>query len=181
MFQDGEEYPFVQLKDLTMQLPYIKKRYLKFFDFKEATLQEIFGEKITRGGYHLKVNELKSFVWMNDPDQEYVRVDLPFNFQLFPIYDFLVDDFNTDGYIDLLAAGNFLRAKPEIGSNMGGHTALGMGNGSDSFKFVMNSKTGISISEEVRSIESLYIKDKQALVFGINNGSNKIFVKNEVN
>jgi hypothetical protein len=45
----------------------------------------------------------------------------------------------------------------------------------------MNSKTGISISEEVRSIESLYIKDKQALVFGINNGSNKIFVKNEVN
>ena len=64
---------------------------------------------------------------------------------------------------------------------MGGHTALGMGNGSDSFKFVMNSKTGISISEEVRSIESLYIKDKQALVFGINNGSNKIFVKNEVN
>ena len=92
MFQDGEEYPFVQLKDLTMQLPYIKKRYLKFFDFKEATLQEIFGEKITRGGYHLKVNELKSFVWMNDPDQEYVRVDLPFSFQLFPIYDFLVDD-----------------------------------------------------------------------------------------
>jgi len=177
MFQDGEEYPFVQLKDLTMQLPYIKKRYLKFFDFKEATLQEIFGEKITRGGYHLKVNELKSFLWMNDPDQEYVRVDLPFNFQLFPIYDFLVDDFNSDQHLDVIAVGNFLRSKPEIGSNMGGHTALGMGNGSDSFKFVMNSKTGISISEEVRSIESLYIKDKQALVFGINNGKNKIFFK----
>ena len=181
MFDDKIEYPLVQLKELSMQLPYIKKDYLKFSDFKTATLKDIFGEKLDKGGYHLKVNELKSFMWMNHPKADYHIAELPYQFQLFPIYDFLLEDFNTDGYIDLLAAGNFLRAKPEIGSNMGGHTALGMGNGSDSFKFVMNSKTGISISEEVRSIESLYIKDKQALVFGINNGSNKIFVKNEVN
>ena len=181
MFDDKIEYPLVQLKELSMQLPYIKKDYLKFSDFKTATLEDIFGEKLDKGGYHLKVNELKSFMWMNHPKADYHIAELPYQFQLFPIYDFLLEDFNTDGYIDLLAAGNFLRAKPEIGSNMGGYTALAEGNGTDAFKFVKNKNSGISISKEIRSIESLIFKNQQTIIFGVNDGPNKIFIKNERN
>ena len=181
MFDDKIEYPLVQLKELSMQLPYIKKEYLKFSDFKTATLEEIFGGKLDKGGYHLKVNELKSFIWMNDPNADYHIAELPYQFQLFPIYDILVEDFNADGHIDLLAAGNFLRAKPEMGSNMGGYTVFAEGNGTNAFKFVKNEYSGISISEEIRSIESLIFKNHQTVVFGINDGPNKIFIKNESN
>jgi hypothetical protein len=120
-------------------------------------------------------------MWMNHPKADYHIAELPYQFQLFPIYDFLLEDFNRDGYIDLLAAGNFLRAKPEIGSNMGGYTALAEGNGTDAFKFVKNKNSGISISKEIRSIESLIFKNQQTIIFGVNDGPNKIFIKNERN
>ncbi len=178
MYFDGVAYPLAQLKELSMQLPKIKKNYLKFNDYKSATLDQVFGEKINKGGYHLKVTELHSFVWLNDPKGNYKVLNLPFQTQLFPVYDILLHDFNADGHLDMLAAGNFLKSKPEMGSNMAGFSSWLEGDGTGQFSFVPNSVTGIKIAGEVRSIEQFNIDGHVALVFGVNNEPPQVFFKN---
>ena len=46
MHYNSKLYPMVQLKDLWMQIPDLKKRYLKFENYKDKTLFELFDKKI---------------------------------------------------------------------------------------------------------------------------------------
>lgn len=181
MYFDHVEYPFIQLKDLVMQLPVLKKKYLKFNEYKNASSQDVFGNRVDKGGYRHHAKKLESFVWLNDIKADYQQIDLPSEAQFFPIYAIHIDDFNSDGNFDLLLGGNFLKAKPEIGSNMAGHVTMLIGQGDGSFEFVRNTKTGINIKGEIRAIESIQIENKKALIFGMNNQRIKIYRQNEHN
>jgi len=181
MYFDHVEYPFVQLKDLVMQLPKLKKDYLKFNDYKDASSEDVFGNRLNKGGYHYHAKKLQSFVWLNDAKGDYQQIDLPSEAQFFPIYAIHIDDFNSDGNFDLLIGGNFLKARPEIGSNMAGYVSMLIGQGDGNFKLVRNADTGIKIKGEVRTIESIEINNKSALIFGMNNQRIKTYIENEDN
>ncbi|MFY0685949.1 MAG: VCBS repeat-containing protein [Cyclobacteriaceae bacterium] len=179
MYFEGEEYPFVQLKDLVMQLPGLKKNYLKFSDYKNATIEEVFGSKALQRGYHHKVNTLESFVWLNSKLQEYQIFPLPARAQLFPIYAVSALDIDGDGHLDLQLGGNLLKVKPEIGSYMADYGTSLLGRGNGTFKEATGDKTGISIKGEVRSIARLKIAEKEAMIFGVNDQELRVYVRYE--
>lgn len=179
MYFDGEQYPLVQLKDLTMQLPHLKKNFLKASDYKEANIQQVFGDRIDKGGYHLKVTKLSSFVWYNDAHGNYKIKDLPFRAQLFPIYAILIDDFNSDQEVEVLFGGNFFRGRPEMGSYKAGYTSLYQVNEKGVFNYVPNSASGIMENGEIRNMESIEISKVTHLVFAINNEGIALYERNE--
>ncbi len=179
MYFEGEQYPLVQLKDLTMQLPGLKKNFLKASDYKDANIHEIFGERVKKGGYHLKVNKLASFVWFNDAQGDYTVVDLPFRAQLFPIYSVLAGDLNDDQEVEVLLGGNFFKGRPEMGSYKAGYTAMFRLDQQGNFKFVPNSTSGIMENTEVRKIVNIEISNRNHLIFAINNEGVAVYEHNE--
>lgn len=179
MYFGGKQYPLVQLKDLTMQLPHLKKKFLKASDYKDANIEEIFGERVTKGGYHLKANKLSSFIWMNDPNGNHMIIDLPFKGQLFPVYSILVRDLNGDQEIDILLGGNFSKGRPEMGSYKAGYTAMFSVTRSGELVYVPNTESGIRDNGEIREIVDMEVGTTMNLIVGINNGALKVYERSE--
>ena len=66
MYYGDNLYPIVQLKDLWMQLPYLKKEYLKFESYKNKKMIDLLDESAMKGTKILEVYNLASLVLRNE-------------------------------------------------------------------------------------------------------------------
>ena len=114
MYFDGKQYPFVQLKELALQLPQVSQRYQSFNDYKHEET-DAFPEEIQRQGYVLKAHNLASGIFINQGKKLNFQL-MPMRGQLSPIYAIKTGDFDHDGYIDIVVGGNFSQSKPEVGT-----------------------------------------------------------------
>ena len=174
MYFKGENYPLVQLKDLVMQLPHLKKEFLKFGEYKNATVDQVFGDRINKGGYYLKANKLTSYVWLNDGHNGEI-VDLPAEMQFQPIYDFEPYDVDGDGILDMFMGGNLRNVKPEMGSYMAGFGNTLIHDGQNGFGALSSQETGFFVEGEVRQIKAISLKGEPYLVVARNNDAIKFF------
>jgi len=75
----------------------------------------MFSEDELRGAGRWQVEMFESVWLQNTGDDNYVVKQLPPEAQISPIYGFCVDDFNNDGYQDILEGGNFYKNQLSIG------------------------------------------------------------------
>ncbi|MDH5608099.1 MAG: VCBS repeat-containing protein [Cyclobacteriaceae bacterium] len=179
MYWEGVAYPFVQLKDLAMQLPGLKKEYLRFENYKSATTTQIFPQGARKEGLELQITDLTSAVWVNTANG-FVKRELPAQAQFSPLYAIVAGDFNNDGLTDLLTGGNLSAVKPEIGGYYASHGSVLLGDGTGSFSVADSRQTGVLCVGEVREIVQLTCQDKQVFIFSRNNDKPYI-VSNEQN
>ena len=94
---------------------------------------------------------------------------LPKATQLAPTYGLLIEDFDKDGHLDILTAGNFYRAKPETGIYDGSYGAFLKGDGKGNFKTVPNKTSGLLIKGEVRDIVKVKTTNGNLIIVAKNN------------
>ena len=165
----GEEwYPFVQLKDLSMQLPAARQRYPRFNDYKWATTEDVFPRDPQNKDYTLSAYNLATGIYMNNGGKLTFH-ELPIHAQLSPTYAIYTDDFNGDGLMDIIFGGNFSESKPEAGTYQACYGALFQGQENGDFKFVPAIKSGIRIDGDIRDIEEIIIDGKRIVLFTRNN------------
>ena len=78
MYYEDKLYPIVQLKDLWMQLPYLKKKYLKFDSYKNKDLNSLLNESAMENTRILEVNNLASLQLNNLNGVKFEIDTLPF-------------------------------------------------------------------------------------------------------
>ena len=105
MHYDEKLYPIVQLKDLWMQIPSLKKKYLKFENYKNVTMEKLFDPSIIKDSEVKKVYNLSSVSLYNKGGKEFEIKELPFMAQLSPTYSIISEDLNNDGFMDLILGG----------------------------------------------------------------------------
>ena len=168
MYFDGKQYPFVQLKELSSQLPQVSQRYRQFNDYKYEETETLFPEETQKQGFVLKTYNLASGVFFNQGNQlEFQK--LPMRAQLSPVYAIETGDFNRDGYTDILVGGNFAQAKPEVGTYKASFGSLFQGTGDGTLNFIPNKDAGFSIDGSIRSIEKVSIGERNVLIIARNN------------
>jgi enediyne biosynthesis protein E4 len=94
--------------------------------------------------------------------------ELPVEAQFAPIHSIHIFDYNNDGNLDLLLAGNQTYTRLRLGmmdANMG---QLYKGDGTGKFHFIPQKDSGFSILGDVKSILELP-SQPNLLYFGINN------------
>ena len=174
MYYGDNLYPIVQLKDLWMQLPYLKKEYLKFESYKNKKMIDLLGESAMEGTKILEVYNLASLVLRNESGIKFEVDTLPFMAQISSIYSILSEDINNDGYNDLILGGNLSEIKPEFGPSKSSYSSLFFGNKDGKFEYINSNKSGIFIDGDLRDLTKIKINKKDSYIFALNNSEIKI-------
>jgi len=162
---DGKDKPVFMKRDLTEQIPSLKKQNLKHADYADKSIEDLFGKSVIASSTVKQFNYASSVVAVNEGNGNFIVKPLPIQVQLSSVNAILPIDVNNDGLIDLVIGGNRFDFLPQF-SRMDasyGHVLLNKGKGN--FEWVNNAKTGISINGQVRDIKAIDTKHgKQVLI-----------------
>lgn len=172
---DGKMLPYTLKHELSMQVPSIKKKYLKYETFKDQTIEQIFTEEQLKNTVISEVNYLETSVMINNGDGSFNMVALPIEAQYSPVYALAVADFNHDGNQDILLGGNLHKAKPQVGKYDANYGILLAGDGKGKFSHVDPLRSGMSIKGEVRDFGFIQANGARLLLATINNDHLRAF------
>ena len=176
MYYGDDLYPIVQLKDLWMQIPSLKKQFLKFENYKNKKMDELFPKEIIDETEKVFVYNLASVYLKNKNGKEFALNDLPFDAQVSTVNSILVDDFNNDNVKDFIVGGNSTKIKPEYGINNANFSKMFIGT-KDGFYPLNSNDSGLKIYGVIRDIQKLKHKEIINYIFAINNSNLKFYEK----
>ena len=168
-------YPLVLRHDLVKQLPSLKKKYLKYENYKEQTVNDIFDNKQKENMKQLQAVEMRSMVFINDGNYQFTMKPLPIEAQFAPVKSILIHDVDDDGNKDLIIGGNFYKAKPEVGIYAGSYGNFLKGDGNGNYTTVPARESGFSCKGEIRDFLIFNINDNEQLFVIKNNDSVQVF------
>ncbi|WP_034256654.1 VCBS repeat-containing protein [Arenibacter latericius] len=175
-FVDGENYPVFSKDDLVGQLNMLKTKYVNYSDYASAKITDIFTREELEEADLYKANNFASSYMENLGDGNFKLSPLPASIQFAPIHGILAEDFNADGDLDLILAGNFFGTRVKYGRYDANKGNVLVGDGRGNFKPLNVLETGINMSGEVRSISKITLIDgSEILLFSRNNDSTKLY------
>jgi hypothetical protein len=174
-YNGDSSYPMLLRHDLVSVLPGLKKKYLKYEDYKEQTVEDIFTKEQLSKAIKLDAYTMQSSVFINNKNGTFTGKALPVEAQLSPMYGIAAEDFDKDGNIDILMGGNFYESKPEVGIYDASYGTLLKGDSKGNFITLPAQQSGINIRGAVRDIVLIQVGRKKVILVAENNGVMKIF------
>ena len=176
-YNGDKQYPMVLRHDLVGELPYLKKKYLRYAQYKEQTMEDIFGKEVLQKVNKLDAYEMRSSVLMNNRNGTFSIKPLPVEAQFSTVFGLVISDFDGDGKKDILLGGNFYQSKPEAGIYDASYGLLLRGNGKGDFTAVKPQTSGIVIKGAVRDIKEIKAGKSNLLIVAKNNDKTEVLVK----
>ncbi|MBC7791207.1 MAG: VCBS repeat-containing protein [Anaerolineae bacterium] len=179
-YNHGVSYPLVLRDDLIKSIPVLKKRYLNYEAYAHQTVADIFSPDELANATLKKAHTFATSLARNNGDGSFTLVPLPLEAQVAPVYGILASDYDEDGKLDLLLAGNFDGVKPEIGRMSAGYGLFLRGNGKGEFAAVPAAKSGFFVPGQARDIQRIRTRQGEMFVVTRNNDRPLIFRTNTV-
>lgn len=173
-YQKGKRYPIVGKQQFTNQIPSYNARYTTFHKFANETIEQIFTPEQLASSYQLKVTTLESIILRNNGNGTFTKEALPEIAQISPIYGILTEDFNEDGYVDIIVAGNFSGAAPDMVHYHAGLGSLLLNDKKGGFIPQEPNESGVNLAGNVRAMSMVHSKSTNSLVGIIGNNSNHL-------
>jgi enediyne biosynthesis protein E4 len=171
----GKSYPMASRDELLDQIPSLKKKFVKYADYANATLETIFTKEQISASTVLKCTKAESVILLNQGNLKFEIRDLPVQVQFSKANSILADDVDGDNKTDLIVTGNFFSYRTQLGES---DASVGMflkGNGDGSFQSVTPQASGLFVSGDVRSAAHVKSKTgKERLVVVKNNSSPQV-------
>jgi hypothetical protein len=174
-FVDGVSYPIALRDDLIKTLPFIKARYPDYEGYARQTVADIFASADLADAVLKQAHTFATTLARNNGDGSFVLVPLPLEAQQAPVYGILAADFDGDGPLDLLLAGNFDGVKPEIGRMSASYGLFLHGDGRGGFAPVRTSESGFLVPGQARDIQRIGTAQGDLYVVTRNNDRPLIF------
>lgn len=171
VYNGEKSYPMVLRNDLVAHMPVLKKKYLKFNNYAEQTIEDIFTPEQLENAIRLEARTMASALFVNDGAGNFEMKPLPTEAQSSPVYAIAAKDLDEDGLPELVLGGNLSRAKPETGIYMGSYGWVLKNMGSGTFKALWPHESGLQVNGEIRSL----IWADDVLIIGRNNDSVQAF------
>jgi hypothetical protein len=168
-FIQDKSYPLPTRDELLDQVPSLKTKFPNYAAYSTATVRDLFTAEQFDKATHLQAEEFRSGVFINDGGSfHFVAFDI--EAQVFPVRDFLLDDFNHDGKKDLLMVGNNYAVRAQSGRYDAGKGLLLESKNSDgTFSVITN--TGFRAGKDARKI----IRIDNTIIVANNNDKVQVF------
>ncbi|CAM4249296.1 VCBS repeat-containing protein [Zobellia nedashkovskayae] len=169
----GKQVPVRGKGCMTQQLPHLAQTIPTYTDFASKDLKGIVGEGL-QTALHYKATEFRSGIFLNNGDK--------FNFQPFenraqiaPINSMLFQDFDGDGFRDLVLVGNNYQSEVETTRSDAGIGNFLKGNGKGDFESISSLQSGFFADKDVRNMTTLNTKSGSFILVVNNNDEHDLF------
>ncbi|SFZ93465.1 Repeat domain-containing protein [Flaviramulus basaltis] len=162
-YNEGEQYPVRGRSCSSQQIPAIKSKFKNYEEFSTATLVDVYTKKDLENSLHYQVKSFAS-IYLENKDGKFIVHQLPIEAQMSSINQILVDDYNKDGNLDVLIAGNLYVSEIETPRNDGSYGLYLKGNGDGTFKSVPPNKSGFFTPGDVKDMATIKVKDDTYII-----------------
>jgi len=174
-YMQGTSYPIVLRDDLIKTLPYLKSRYLAYRDYAQQTVTDIFSREELAGAVLKQARTFATVMVRNDGNGAFTLVPLPTEAQMTAVYGIHAADYDRDGALDVLLAGNFDGVKPEIGRMDAGYGVFLRGDGKGGFTARRATESGFFVPGQARDIQRVRTRQGDLYVVTRNNDRPLVF------
>jgi len=168
----GKDYPIADKDELIAQLPYLKKRALKYETYAQASMTELFSEEQLLNSSLMQLENLETTLFLSS-DKGYEKHPLPLEIQYAPVYAMAhyQGENKTEG--TLFLGGNQFLVKPQFGrydASQGwelsyAKTAAGL---------QWNTPKSLAVKGQLRQLEVVPLGAQKKLLLGLNNSTLKL-------
>ena len=155
--KDGalKEFPAFGRDDMIKEMISIKKRFLNYKSFANATMDSIITPAMRKDAIRLKATMLKSCYIRNDGNGKFAIIPLPAQAQFAPLNGMIADDLDGDGNLDVLMNGNDFGTDVSIGRYDALNGLLLKGDGKGNFQPLTIQQSGIYIPGNGKALVKL--------------------------
>jgi enediyne biosynthesis protein E4 len=169
-FMKGKEYPFHTRDEMMKQMPSLKKKYLSYKKFSEASLTDLFTSSELKKADQFNATTFQSCIIENLGNLKFRIRNLPSAAQISTISSIVVDDVDKDGNVDLVTAGNFYPINIQLGRYDASYGLILKGDGKGSFTPLPAVSSGFSMEGEIRALRKIRV-DGKTIYLGIRNNN----------
>lgn len=177
-YYEGDNiYPMVQKDVLIKQIPSMKKKFVYYKDYANATIEDVLTPKQITESLILNAYLIESGWWENTSGS-FIFHSFPKIAQASPVNGIIVHDFDNDQKLDIFLAGNKYGMEVESGRMDAGIGVLLKGDGHGQFTWIKNTESGIWASKDVRDIALLHGPNHSLRIIITNNNDDvQVFEK----
>lgn len=166
-------FPGISRNQFAEQVPAVKKQFLHYEDYAVADIDEIFKSK--EGLLELYCDETRSCVFENTGNNKFIKKPLPLEAQFAPVNAIICEDFDDDGTVDLLLAGNEYQADVMTGRYDALYGCFLKGSRTGFISMPVTGH-GFRVNGDVKDMKVIRKTDETAFILAaLNNDSMKIF------
>jgi hypothetical protein len=151
-YKNGVSYPLAGKDEFVRLMPPLRSRYVAYSSFGASRLEDILPATELSKATVLEAREFASAIAINNGNGTFTLQALPTEAQFAPVYAVLANDFDGDGRVDLLLAGNFYGVTPVRGRYDASHGLLLRGRGNGRFEPVEIEESNLVIEGQVRNM-----------------------------
>jgi hypothetical protein len=174
-YNNEKHYPLRGFSCSSQQIPGLKDKIQKYDVFASLELKEVYGEDQLKNALHYKTDMFASAYIENLGDGEFKVSVLPALAQLSNINDMIVQDFNGDGFLDVLAVENLYVSEIETPRNDAGTGLLLLGNGSGTFTVNRGAEIGFFAANDAKRMAVISVGASKGILVGNNNDELQYF------
>ncbi len=170
--EESIPYLFASRQDLYAQIPVLKKTTLKYKEYAQKQITDLFKEDLIKTAEKKMVQNFNTSFLINNQGT-YVLKSLPLEAQYSSVFAIEYADIDGDNIQDIFLGGNMYKLKPEMCRIDGfdGGYFKGLKNGK--YEFINAQKSGLKVSYEVR--DAKWINNK--MIIARNNYAAMVFSK----
>jgi hypothetical protein len=154
-YRHGASHPVAPRDELLHAMPALSSKYPTYASFGGSQIEDILPTSELSKAKVLEARDFASAVALNDGNGTFSLESLPAEAQFAPVNAFVADDFDHDGHVDLLLAGNFYGVPPIFGRYDASYGLFLRGAGNGRFISVDAEATNLDIRGQVRHMALL--------------------------
>ncbi|MFD2525614.1 VCBS repeat-containing protein [Flavihumibacter stibioxidans] len=171
-----KEFPAQTRDDLIKQIISLRTRFQNYNLFANSTMDQLITEEWRKDMLVVEANNMKSSLLRNDGKGVFTMTALPMQAQISQINGMVAEDFNGDGWLDLLMNGNDFGTEVSVGRYDALNGLFLQGDANGGFIPKPISESGIYIPGNGKSLVKLNSANGNTLIIaGQNRGPLKTF------
>ncbi len=164
----GTAYPFVSRDELLDQMYSMRRKFTNYASYADAKLADVFSAADLQEASALTANTLET-LYLESANGQFKIHSLPTQAQFSPAYAIKVLDYNNDGNLDFLLAGNQSAIRIRLGVIDANYGQLYQGDGKGNFRYISQVESGLKITGDCKSLQTIQIGKATYVLAGINN------------
>jgi hypothetical protein len=163
-----QSYPFPSRNEILNQISSLRIKFPTYESYSNARLKDLFPAENLKTATVLSATELRT-VYFKNTGTKFEKHILPIEAQFAPVHAIEILDYNLDGNLDFILAGNQNAMCVRLGVMDASYGQLFEGNGKGNFSYIPQTVSGLDMTGDVRSLKVITIKGNRYLFAGISN------------